>query len=235
MARHAEPQFDSVDFHNQLAAQWEGKYSKSRFARRLFMLKRAVTVTEVSGKKWLDAGCGTGMLSRLLAKLGARVYGIDAAPEMLQRAILLSAQQRESKNLSFLVADIERVPFPSPFFDGVLCSSVLEYVASPGDCLKEFARVLRPGGVLVISVPSSRSVLRFALRCTFMLTGITGHPWPSWLAYSRHQFTRKQMLSLLAESGFDDARVVSLGSGGPSYLGDIAQLDSLFMIVARKS
>ena len=89
----------------------------------------------------LDAGCGTGEVARWMARQGARPYGLDISPEMC----FLVAER--SENIPFLTHDLsEPLPFNDDRFDAVVALGCLEYIEHIEDTLREFARVLRPGG-----------------------------------------------------------------------------------------
>ncbi len=94
----------------------------------------------------LDAGCGTGRHSRRLAELGCEVVGVDLTPEMLERAIATVPGAR------FLTGDLLNLPVEDRGFDLVVCGLALSHVADLSTGVGELARVLRPGGHLVISV-----------------------------------------------------------------------------------
>lgn len=96
----------------------------------------------------LDAGCGTGGNSAHLRRYG-RVTGIDFAPEALYFA-------RERPGLRLARATVEALPFADGSFDLVLSNDVLCHlgVASDVAAVREFARVLRPGGVLFLQLPA---------------------------------------------------------------------------------
>ncbi len=224
----------AVDFHNRLAASWEGKYRKGRFSARLELLKRMLQVQDISNKNWLDAGCGTGIFSRWLAERGASVLAIDAAPAMIEQARQLSSDSAVRGRLSYSVGDIGQLQFADGSFDGVLCSSVLEYVASPVDCLREFERVLRPQGRLILSVPNSRSGVRMGLRSVSMASGLAGRAWPKWIAHSQHQFSRKSILDLLGASGFRTASVEAFGIELPMRIQRFSFVGPLWMISASR-
>jgi SAM-dependent methyltransferase len=108
----------------------------------------------VAGLRLLDAGCGGGGLARRFAAAGARVAGLDASAAMLGRA--------RSAAGAWVRGDARRLPFAAASFDLAACSLVLHYLHDPGRALGEIARVLRPGGRLVLAdrVASSDPCLR---------------------------------------------------------------------------
>jgi SAM-dependent methyltransferase len=93
----------------------------------------------------LDAACGTGRYAAYLAARGHRVVGVDNSPEMLDRA------RTRVPDATFLRADLHRLPLPDRAMDVVVCALALVHVPSLTLVLAELARVLRPGGHLVIS------------------------------------------------------------------------------------
>lgn len=97
----------------------------------------------------LDAGCGTGAVSRELARRtpGGKVTGIDPSPVFLATARNVSAG---IPNLSFTEGDCRSLPFVSDRFDAVFFHTTLSHVPSPEEALKEAFRVLRHGGTLAV-------------------------------------------------------------------------------------
>ncbi|WP_345578165.1 class I SAM-dependent methyltransferase [Nonomuraea rosea] len=95
----------------------------------------------------LDAACGTGRHTAYLAELGHQVIGIDRSPDMLAHA------RARLPGASLLEADLHRLPLPDDAVDTVVCALALVHVPDLARALAEFARVLRPGGHLVISDP----------------------------------------------------------------------------------
>jgi len=93
----------------------------------------------------LDAACGTGRHTAYLHELGHRVTGVDASPDMLSQA------RTRLPDVDFHEADLHRLPLPDNAVDTVVCALALTHVAELAPVLREFARVLRPGGHLVVS------------------------------------------------------------------------------------
>ncbi|WP_144119134.1 class I SAM-dependent methyltransferase [Catellatospora sichuanensis] len=93
----------------------------------------------------LDAACGTGRHAAYLSALGHRVVGVDASAEMLAIA------RERLPEAEFHQAGLDRIPLPDDAVDTVVCALALAHVPDLGQVLAEFARVLRPGGHLVVS------------------------------------------------------------------------------------
>lgn len=93
----------------------------------------------------LDAACGTGRYAAYLAAYGHRVVGVDSSPDMLARARL------RVPDAEFLLGDLHRLPLASDAADIIVCALALTHLPALGPVMAEFARVLRPGGHLVIS------------------------------------------------------------------------------------
>jgi ubiquinone/menaquinone biosynthesis C-methylase UbiE len=93
----------------------------------------------------LDAACGTGRYAAYLAAQGHRVLGLDSSPEMLDRARVRVPEG------TFLRGDLDRLPVADGAVDVVVCALALVHVPTLAPVMAEFARVLRPGGHLVVS------------------------------------------------------------------------------------
>ena len=103
---------------------------------------------EVSGRRVLDAGCGSGPLSEALRARGAVVTGMDVSAAMVDLA-----RQRLGDDADLRVADLAApLPFTDAGFDDVVASLVLHYLEDWAGPLAELRRVLRPGGRLMVSV-----------------------------------------------------------------------------------
>lgn len=98
------------------------------------------------GDSVLDAGCGSGLFSYMAIRQGAQLIGMDAAPGLLE-----VARQRNPDN-NFLEEDLEAMPFANESFDVVAGFNSFQYAGSFDNALKEAARVLKPGGRLVLGI-----------------------------------------------------------------------------------
>lgn len=177
---------------DEKAATWSAKYAADGpLSGRLIRLADAVGYHTGPGGTVLDLGCGTGDLGRHLSEAGFRVTGCDISASMLGEA----AAARPSGAVEWvrLSPDWQVLPFPAAAFDAVVASSVLEYVCSPADVLAECARVLRPGGVMLATVPDQGHPVRWlegAARAVALVpgTGAVSGRWPrlgGYLAYLR--------------------------------------------------
>ncbi len=110
-------------------------------------LWRAATVRAIDpqpGERILDVAAGTGTSSVALQRNGARVIAVDFSPGMIAEG------RRRHKNVEFIQADAEKLPFGDNEFDAATISFGLRNVANPKVALGELYRVLKPGGRLVI-------------------------------------------------------------------------------------
>ncbi len=98
-----------------------------------------------SETKVLDVGCGAGFLSNELARNGLQVTGVDLSEESLA----VAHRHDETKKVHYLTADAYKLPFPDQSFDIVTAMDFLEHVDRPDDVIKEFSRVLKPGGLFI--------------------------------------------------------------------------------------
>jgi len=111
------------------------------------------------GERALDAGCGTGNYTYLLAGLGLRVTGLDVSAGMLSRARSKCAGTKAPGRdcPEFVAGDFHALPFAAGIFDLVLSVTALEFSPQPGLVLQEARRVTRPGGRVVLAVLAAGS------------------------------------------------------------------------------
>lgn len=102
----------------------------------------------------LDAACGTGRFSEGLARRGHQVIGVDSSPDMLALA------RRRVPDARFESGDLTQLPLPVTSVDMVVCALALAHLPSLDPVMTEFARVLRPGGHLIVSDVHHELILR---------------------------------------------------------------------------
>lgn len=102
-------------------------------------------------KRILDAACGNGRYTRFLlrrADADARLTAFDFSQQMLRRA----RERVHDPRVSYVAADLTRLPYAGASFDAIVCGWVLEHLPDPGPGLRELSRVLQPGGKLLLLV-----------------------------------------------------------------------------------
>jgi 2-polyprenyl-6-hydroxyphenyl methylase/3-demethylubiquinone-9 3-methyltransferase len=148
--------------------------------------------TPLAGKSALDVGCGAGLLAEPLARLGATVTGIDAAPEVI--AVAREHAQGQGLQIDYRVGDVQQL---AGTFDLVTSMEVIEHVADPAAFLKALAARLAPGGLLILSTPNATGWSRLLL--------ITVAEGIGQIPRGTHDFDKfigpDRMKTLLAEAG----------------------------------
>ena len=147
----------------------------------------------VEGKSVLDVGTGDGSYGLEAASRGAAATGVDVDPEMLR-----AAEQRASAmnlDVTFVEGHAERLPVYDERFDLVLAVTVLCFVEGPAESFRELARVLRPGGRVVVGELGRHNLFAASLR----VRGWLGSPtWRAELVWTRGELRRH-----LSEAGLD--------------------------------
>ena len=184
----AERRTKSQEFFSSSAGQWD-RLRDDLFGDRVHLAALAA----LAGGDWVvgDLGCGTGQVSASLAPFVGRVIAVDESAAMLQ-----AARRRLAglDNVDLRRGQLEGLPIDDGKLDMASLMLVLHHVPEPAKALSEVARVLRPGGRVIIGdmLPHDRESYRQQM----------GHV---WLGFSDDQIGR-----LLADSGFERTRIVAL-------------------------
>lgn len=109
------------------------------------------------GQNLLDAGCGAGYLLQEYARRGFHCTGLDGAAGMVERARSLNP------GMEIQLGDVEAMPFGAEQFDCLVSIEVIRYLARPERCLREFHRVLRPGGLALVTAMPPLTLTGFPL------------------------------------------------------------------------
>jgi len=112
------------------------------------------TFRMIEGKEILDVGCAAGGLCKKMANMGFKVYGID----VLEDSIEIAKEFSNSPNITYEVRDLLKQPFPDNRFDCITFLETIEHVENPGLFLREFHRILRTNGFLILSTPNATSL-----------------------------------------------------------------------------
>ncbi len=141
-----------IDKFNDLAHEWwntDGAFKTLHQINPLrceFIQKH----TALENKTLLDVGCGGGILSEALAKLGAQVSAIDLAPQSIEIAKLHLYESNLSVNYECIEVGAKAVQSPESF-DVIACMEMLEHVPDPAYIIQECAKLLKSGGMAFFS------------------------------------------------------------------------------------
>jgi len=139
--------FMSKEGYDKYASLYDGKLAFLDTFEQGMMGK---IIGDVSEKKVLDVGCGTGRLIRKLVDKGAIVTGADISPEMLKIA------KKKFDKVEFIEGDIEHLPFEDESFDMVIATFVIVHLKDLRKAFDEVYRVLKPGGSFIVTNVNQR-------------------------------------------------------------------------------
>lgn len=136
-------------FYNEFSEEWESKINNLETQKRIkVVFGKLFNTNDLKGRNFLEVGCGLGYFSEKAFKMGAKVTGIDVGGKLVQKT-----KQRVPKG-NFFVVSASKLPFKDNVFDTVLSTEVIEHVDMQQKAISEMCRVLRKGGILVITTPN---------------------------------------------------------------------------------
>ena len=155
---HNVEQAELVKKHyNKVSGTWGDFYDPTMtFSNYNFLVRKqhVLDLFDKRGGRFLDAGCGTGdFLPDLLAR-GDEVCAVDFAEEMIEQAARRLGGSGHRARVRFSVGDVCNLEFPAEHFDGIIGVGLIEYLTDYNAAFKEMFRVLKPGGILVVTVPN---------------------------------------------------------------------------------
>ncbi|MCS7131459.1 MAG: class I SAM-dependent methyltransferase, partial [Hadesarchaea archaeon] len=135
------PKFELRRRYDLTAGAYDRRYEEIQRKKYDVVMENLPRVCRV-----LDLGCGTGMLFQLLVERADFVVGVDIA-----RGMLRLARSRANERVALVQADADLLPFADESFDAVVSITMLQNVPNPAATMKEIARVLRIGGMAIIT------------------------------------------------------------------------------------
>ena len=180
----------------------------------------------LAGRRAADVGCGAGLLAEPLARLGARVTAVDAAPENIEAA--RGHAEGQGLEIDYRVGGVETI---EGVHDLVTCLEVLEHVAEPRTFVAGLARILAPDGLLILSTPNRTA------RSRLLLVGLAEglgriprgtHDWDKFLA-------PEETSTLLRDAGLEiiDCTGMAWGPASGFHLSDDKSLD--YFLTAKRA
>jgi 2-polyprenyl-6-hydroxyphenyl methylase/3-demethylubiquinone-9 3-methyltransferase len=156
----------------------------------------------LAGKSALDVGCGAGLLCEPLARMGAAVTGVDAAPENVAAAKAHAAQS--GLTIDYRAGELAELGLGK--FDVVCSMEVIEHVTDPAAFIAGLAAHLKPDGLLILSTPNRTAASRLLLVEAAERLGQVPrgtHDWDQFL-------TPEELTALLADAGLEIAEMTGI-------------------------
>ena len=165
------------------------------------------------GGRVLDLGTGPGQIPIKIAKRlpGVEIVGIDRSRNMIRQAREQAIAERLAARLQFQIGDANRVEFPDASFDFVLCNSVLHHLENSVRVLDDLARVVRPGGGVLVRDLRRPSRLAFPMHVRWYGRHYTGLMKQLYIASVRSSYTAQELEKLLRASKLRGARLFRHG------------------------
>ena len=233
---------DEAEHFGRLAGDWWDPNGASKVLHQLNPVRLAYVRDQIdqhwqtdehlrqplAGKTALDVGCGAGLLTEPLARLGASVTGVDAAAELIEAARSHAAGQGLA--IDYRAGGVEDV---SGLFDLVTAMEVIEHVADPHTFLRDLKARLAPAGLLILSTPNRTAWSRLL---TITLAEGFGR-----IPKGTHDFDRfippEQLRPMMAEAGLKviDTEGIALSPMRGLHLSDDVRLNYLVTAVHGRS
>jgi SAM-dependent methyltransferase len=170
----------------------------------------------------LDVGCGTGFNVARLRERGFSVIGVEPSDDMRKRAVA------NNPGADIRDGDIEDLSLESGSFDVVLCIEVIRYLLDPGPALAELARVLKPGGVAIVTAAP-----RWSLNGYAAVNLVTSRVQvPSFMKLRQSFMSVRSAEAAMRSAGFSDVQIHGLFLGPWHVLGRISP-DALGKVLKR--
>ena len=180
----------------------------------------------LAGRRALDVGCGAGLLTEPLARMGAQAVGLDAAPENIAAARLHAEGQGLA--IDYRAGSVETLGAADKF-DLVCSMEVIEHVVDPAVFVGGLVRALAPGGLLILSTPNRTPLSKLALVTVGEGAGMIPRGTHDWAKF----LTPDELGALLVGAGLTvvEMRGLSLDPAKGFVLSDDVRMDYLLAAV----
>jgi len=163
-------------FFGDVSGEYYSEYEKNTPDGHSFRVRAdriLEMVPSVKGGAVLDVGCGPGIIFKSLKKKGYdTVHGIDVSPEMVAAC---KERYKSDPDIHIFVGDVENIDVPNNTYDLIIAMGLVEYLEEDSKALSEISRILKPGGVALITYPNIWSPWRLwnrVLKPAFSLVRI---------------------------------------------------------------
>lgn len=172
-------------FYDSFADQFDSRMNMYDTEKRVRIVFDDLLPEDLHGRRLLDAGCGTGWFSKRAVDRGADVTSIDVGLNLLVQV----AKKCQSR---LMIGDICNLCFQDDSFEVIVSSEVIEHVPNPRRAIHELARILQPGGVLVLTTPNK--LWHFAITLANAIGARPYDGYENWVGY-------RQLRKWLLEEG----------------------------------
>ncbi len=164
------------NYWNGEAKKWDAFVDdkKNLWTRRSHMMVEFISKIIPTHGNSLDLGCGPGVLCGLLAEKGFTAHGVDISENMLSYA------KNRNPNVSFAMGDEKEIPFNQMQFSLITAFGVLEYIENRQGYIQKITKMLRPGGIMLLSNSNNRSFF-VLLAILSRLLRLPLHPNQAWI------------------------------------------------------
>jgi ubiquinone/menaquinone biosynthesis C-methylase UbiE len=177
-------------FYEQIARNFDQLQNTYDLRRRLEIIEQELEREQFDHGMALDAGCGSGEFSACIQRRATRVISLDISESLVRLAV------QKAHGLG-VVGDALALPLRAQALDLVVSSEMLEHTPSPTEAMKELMRVLRPGGLLVLTTPNHRWEWLVRLASWAKVRGF--HGYENFLGF-------RELAEACAASGLDKTR-----------------------------
>lgn len=241
------------EYYDEHSAHWDALYKADESTLSVYSLHHRERMKVIGqmiaqlqkheSSKALDVGCGPGAYLPLLSTSGYEVFGFDISEKMLAHA-KANLLKHHGMPIHFDHGDIHALPYRDKTFDLVLCIGVIMYVDDDRRVLSELARVLKPGGHLIIATDNKTNfadLVDFPMRLRSFVTKLARQKRYATKTHSATQasnsrcYSPREIHSLLLRAGFSVNNDAGVGLAPLLFNGKRFLSPNLDLIVEKRS